>query len=175
MDNKRPVRKHPRLKDYDYSSDGYYFVTMCVDGMRQILGKVDVGRDALIPPSVKLSKAGEITRKYIEKINSVYENVKIDKYVIMPNHVHMIIVIEPNQERGGMRASRPTLFTVVRSTKAMITREIGCSIWQDSYYESIIRGDNSYKAAWQYIDDNPGKWAEDKYYSYGRLNDLGET
>lgn len=169
MENKFPVRKHPRLKEYDYGSEGYYFVTFCVKNMRQILSTVDVGRDALIPPSVRLSKAGKVTQKYIENINSAYENVKVDKYVIMPNHVHMIIIIEPLPESGGMRASRPTLFTVVRSVKTMITRELGHSIWQDSYYERVIRGDESYRAAWQYIDDNPAKWAEDKYYSQGIL------
>ncbi len=169
MENKFPVRKHPRLKDYDYGSEGYCFVTMCVDEMRQILGKVEVGRDAFVPPSVRLSRAGLVTQKYIENIKSSYENVKVDKYVIMPNHVHMIIIIEPLPKSGGMRASRPTLFTVVRSTKAMITRELGRSIWQESYYESIIRSDEAYRAAWQYIDDNPGKWAEDKYYFRGIL------
>jgi len=110
-----------------------------------------------------------VTRKYIESINSAYENIKVDKYVIMPNHVHMIVIIDPLPKSGGMRVSRPTLFTVVRSVKTMITRELGYSIWQDSYYEWVIRGDESYRAAWQYIDDNPAKWAEDKYYSQGIL------
>lgn len=158
-----PKRKHPRLKEYDYSSNGAYFVTVCVKFRRNILGRI-VGRDALIPPLVELTNLGEITKKYIENINSKYLGVCLPKYVIMPNHIHLIVHIHNDTEDGGMRASRPTLNTVIRSLKTLISREIGFGIWQDSFYDHIIRNENAYLQIWQYIDENPYKWQSDEYY-----------
>ena len=83
----------------------------------------------------------------------------------MPNHIHIIIVInEPNVDSGGMRASRPTLHTMIRSLKTMITKQIGNGIWQDSYYDKIIREERDYREIWEYIDENPLKWQEDELY-----------
>ena len=82
----------------------------------------------------------------------------------MPNHVHLIIVIRAPD--GGVRAPRPThLPAVVRSIKAMVTREVGHSVWQASFYDHIIRSRPDYLRIWQYIDENPARWAEDEYYS----------
>jgi len=88
-----PFRKQMRLKDYDYSKAEYYFVTICALNRREILGQV-VGGDAHIALSVLLSKIGAITEKYIKNIDSKYGKVYVDKYVIMPNHIHMIIVLK---------------------------------------------------------------------------------
>lgn len=156
-------RKYPRLKEYDYSQNGYYFVTVCVKNRESILSSISVGRDAHIPPTTELTEIGEVTDKYIQNINIVYGCVAVEKYVIMPNHIHMIVVIgEPNG--GGMRASRPTLHTVIRSLKTMITKQIGNRIWQDSYYDRIIRNEESYREVWKYIDENPLKWREDELF-----------
>ncbi len=160
-----PKRKHPRLKNYDYSQYGCYFVTVCVKERKNLLGTISVGRDAHIPPSVLLSDIGVIANTYIQNMQSVYMGVAVDAYVIMPNHVHLLIRIEPSdQGGGGMWASRPTLHTIVRSFKTMVTKQIGHSIWQDSYYDRIIRNENAYREALQYIDENPIKWQEDELY-----------
>ena len=95
-------RKPTRLKGYDYSTPGAYFLTICVKDKRQLLSKI-VGGDAHIVPENNLSPAGMICDKYINNINSRYENVTVDKYVIMPNHIHLIIFLH-----GTMRASSPT-------------------------------------------------------------------
>ena len=161
-----PKRKHSRLKEYDYSQNGYYFATICVKNRESLLGSINVGRDAHIPPTVELTQIGEVTDKYIQNINTVYEGVAVDKYIIMPNHIHMIIVInERNVDSGGMRASRPTLHTIIRSLKTMITKQSGNGIWQDSYYDRIIRDERGYREIWEYIDENPLKWREDELYS----------
>lgn len=162
-----PKRKHPRLKGYDYSQNGCCFVTVCVKNKQHLLGKVRVWRDAHIPPSVDLSEIGKVAEKYIRNINSVYNNVTVENYVIMPNHIHFLFLFydEPDPN-GGMRASRPTLFTVIRSFKTMVTKEIGFSVWQESYYDEIIENENGYFDAWRYIDENPVKWVLDKGDDY---------
>ena len=154
-----PKRKHPRLKGYDYSQNGCYFVTVCVKDKKHLLGKVSVGRDAPIPPQVLLSETGRVVDKYIRNIDCVYENVTVENYVIMPNHVHLLILFyEEPCDNGGMMASRPTLHTVVRSLKTMVTKEIGYSIWQDSFYDRVIDSVRSYEEVWNYIEENPYKW-----------------
>ena len=160
-----PKRKHPRLKNYDYSQNGCYFVTVCTKGKKHLLGHINVGRDAHIPPSTELSETGIAAEKYIQNINRVYANVSVEKYVIMPNHIHFLILIY-DSDNGGMKASRPTLFTVIRSFKTMVTKEIGHSIWQDSYYDKIINNENGYFESWRYIDENPLKWTLQKGDDY---------
>lgn len=161
-----PKRKHPRLKEYDYSQNGYYFVTICVKNKELLLGLINGGQDAHIPPTVKLTQIGEVADKYIQNINNVYDHITVDKYVIMPNHIHMILVInESPGDNSGMRASRPTLHTIIRSFKTMVTKQIGNSIWQNSYYDRIIRNENAYREVWEYIEENPLKWKEDELYN----------
>ena len=103
MKNELPKRKPTRLKGYDYSTPGAYFITICVKDKKQLLSKIIVGDDALIVPQNHLSNCGLICDKYINNINNKYENVTVDKYVIMPNHIHLIIFLH-----GTMRASSPT-------------------------------------------------------------------
>ena len=162
-----PKRKHPRLKNYDYSQNGCYFVTVCVKDKKRLLGRVNVGRDAHIPPQTELSEIGKVAEKYIQNIDSVYDNVTVENYVIMPNHIHFLFLFyEEPYNNGGMRASRPTLHTVIRSFKTMVTKDIGYSIWQDSYYDRIIEEEKGYLEAWQYIDENPLKWVLRKGEDY---------
>ncbi len=156
-------RKHPRLKEFDYSTNGCYFATICVKDRKNLLGNIEVGRDALIPPCIELTNIGNIVDKYIKNINCTYDDVWVDTYVIMPNHIHLLIVMQDNY--GGMRASRPTLHTIIRSLKTMVTREIGYSIWQNSYYDHIIRNKNSYLEITKYIEENPLKWRNDELFN----------
>ena len=159
-----PQRSHPRLKCFDYSH-GWYFVTICTDKRKRILSRISVGRGALTPPCVELSDIGRTIEKHIFRTNDIYPNVSINTFVIMPNHVHLIVAIEPAAD-GGVRAPRPTtLSDIVRSIKAMVTRELGYSIWQTSFYDHVIRNEADYLRIWQYIDNNPAHWAEDEYYS----------
>lgn len=167
IDMDLPVRKHPRLKEYDYSQNGCYFVTICVKNKKPLLGYVNVGRDDHIPPQMKLSAIGKVADKYIHGIETTYNNIFVENYVIMPNHIHLLLLFYSSPcDDGGMRASRPTLHTVVRSFKTMVTKEIGYSIWQSSYYDRVIQEEKGYLEAWRYIDENPHKWAINKGEDY---------
>ena len=99
----------------------------------------------------------------ILSIPSRYPNVGIEKYVIMPNHIHMIVEIRA--DAGGASPS-PTLSDVVRVIKSLSTRKSGLKIlWQRSYHEHVIRGQRDYEETWTYIDSTPAKWALDRYYA----------
>lgn len=156
-------RKTPRLKNYDYSGKGAYFVTVCVKNRLPLLSVV--GRGDLTPPTfspcVELSSVGEILDKHIRRIEMVYSGVTVDNYVIMPNHFHLLLSFK---DCGGVRAPRPTISTIIRTLKTMVTREIGEAIFQTSFYDHIIRDEQDYFVRWKYIDENPAKWAEDEYF-----------
>ena len=163
MQKELPARKHPRLKGYDYSSNGAYHITMCVEDRHEMLGTI-VGRDALGAPCiVELSEYGKIVHKEIEDTPSYYKNVFIDKFTVMPNHIHMIILI--TGENGAPRASRPTTALIPRIVsilKKKTNKMFGFNIWQDRYHDRILRNEEEYQTRWRYIDENPAKWAEDE-------------
>jgi len=171
--NESHTRKSIRLKDYDYSQNGVYYITLCIKNRREILGSL-VGGDDHIAPQVALSKYGMIVKKYIEGIGLHYQGVVVDKYIIMPNHIHVIIILD----KGVMWSSPPTnaahaiIPEVIRSFKTLVTKEIGFSFWQKSYYDHIVRDEEDYLTKWNYIDTNPAKWTEDEYYS-SSFNEAG--
>lgn len=153
-------RKSNRLKGYDYSQNGAYFVTVCTKNRKNILSRI-VGGDAYIAPEISLSSYGKVAEKYLLGIKGLH------KYVIMPNHIHMIIFI--CNEEGTMRASSPTqdIPQLIKSFKILVTKELGVSIWQRSFHDHIIRDDADYEMIWEYIDNNPLKWKEDRFYCEG--------
>ena len=95
-----PKRKHPRLKEYDYSSVGSYFITFCSKDKKQILSRV-VGRAVLCPPHIALTPLGKVVADCIEHAHTVYPTVTIDKYLIMPNHVHILMTIHAVAGNGS--------------------------------------------------------------------------
>ena len=140
-----PKRKNIRLPNFDYGNTGAYFITICVKDRKPILSNI-VGDDAHIVPK----QYGIIVEKYIRNIP------EIEKYVIMPDHIHIIIRIN----NGTMWASSPTkkVENIVRSLKTLTTKEIGQSIFQRSYYDHIIRNQTDYNEIWEYIENNPMNW-----------------
>jgi len=184
-----PQRKTLRLKNYDYSSNGAYFITISVKDGRALLGSIAdadsaaVRRDAPGTPLIKLSEFGKIVQKNIDAIESHYKNVFIDKYIIMPNHVHIIIVVT-NPNINGVPGSsrrtnsdsepRPTALipNIIASFKKFSTKEIKRNIWHTSYYDHIIRNYEDYIRVWNYIDQNPVKWTQDNFFiKGGHFND----
>ena len=158
-----PVRKPTRLKDYDYSRGGYYFITICTHKRKNILSDI-VGDGVYDIPKTTLSHCGEIVEKYIQKMNYQYDNVCIDKYVIMPNHIHLILVVNNN---GMSRAPSPTNAIIpkfVSLFKRYCNREYDENIFQRSFHDHIIRDENDYIRICEYIENNPLKWAEDCFY-----------
>ena len=154
-------RKTIRLKDFDYGQNGGYFLTLCIKNRCELLGKINVGSDDPGAPLVAFSEYGKIVDNYINKIENHY-GVSVDKYVIMPNHIHMIIIVKDSVPGS----SRPTMLipNIIAALKKMTTKEIGFDLWQTSYHDHIIRNEEEYWKIWKYIDENPAKWEEDKYY-----------
>ena len=140
-------------RKYDYSQDGVYFVTVCTQNRACILGTV-VGRGDLTPPVVRLSRIGKIVDRYTTTISTAHAQVNVDKYAIMPNHVHLLLRICTPKD-GGVGSPRPTVAEVIRGWKSLITRTVGHSIWQTSFYDHIIRSPDDYNTVWHYIDTNP--------------------
>ena len=164
-----PKRKDIRLHGYDYSSSGAYFITICTKGRDPILGDITVGAAAFGGPYVTLSPYGKIVEQYINNINVKYQVITVPIYCIMPNHVHLLVVIDTQnagitEVTGSPRAATPTIPKIINSLKLLATKDAGLPLWQRGYYEHIIRNEQSYCDAWRYIEDNPAKWAEDKYY-----------
>ena len=148
-----PKRKHPRLKDYDYSQNGCYFVTICVKKRENLLSQIDK-----IKNEVVLNDMGVQIEKFILKIASVYEGIFVDNYVIMPDHIHLLLRIEGKKDK----LVQPKLQTIIRSFKTMVTKEIGESIWQTSYYDHVVRNEQDYMNVWNYIETNPCRWLKNK-------------
>lgn len=159
--HKLPTRKNMRLKDYDYSQNGAYFVTTCVKAKHEILWAPVGARIARPHSTSNLSNIGRIIETAILSIPEIYPNIILDKYVIMPNHIHMILLIDNGR---AMRAPTP-ISTVINQFKGYATKQIGYSIWQKLYHDHIIRSEDDYQKIWQYIDENPVKWTEDCYFS----------
>ena len=162
-----PKRKPTRLKDFDYSSSGAYFITICTENRRQILSRV-VGVDVLGDPKItELLPYGKIADKYINRFNEFYDNIVIDKYVIMPNHIHILLHV---RQDGAPRTSPPTKQTTavshfVSTFKRFCNKEYGENIWQRGFNDHIIRGREDYEKIAKYIAENPIKWYYDELYA----------
>lgn len=158
-----PKRKPTRLQNYNYSQNGYYFITICTHNRKNILSDIIVGEGFPLP---QLTEDGKILENILLSVNEKYNCINIDKYVIMPNHIHAIIIIE-NPTAGASPC--PTLSNIVCAFKSMTTRKChlikpNIKIWQTSFHDHIIRGEDDYLKIWNYIDTNPQKWEEDKFY-----------
>lgn len=163
-----PERKPIRLKGYSYSQSGAYFITICTKNREKILSDIVVGCGVYDAPQITLTAYGKIAENYIHLMNDKYDTVSIDKYVIMPNHIHFIIVIRDNAIGGSSLAPNPTNEIIpkfVSLYKRYCNRACGRNIWQKSYHDHIIRGETDYREIWGYIDNNPAKWQEDRFYT----------
>lgn len=159
--NDLPKRKQNRLKNYDYSQNGAYFITICTKNKACIFGTI-VGEDIILPPKMKLSQYGITVKNAIDSIPKIYKNVNVDKYVIMPNHVHIMIRI---CNIDGRIISSPTIQTIIGQMKRHVSKQIGKPIWQTSFYDHIVRNEEDYFTKCQYIENNPAKWLEDELYT----------
>ena len=153
-------RKRYRLPMYDYSEDGVYFVTICTDQKRKYLS--DVSRGGVLPRPF-----GKIVENELLALPERY-GVVIDKYIVMPNHVHILLTI---QRAGQSPAPTHDLSSMIGAFKSRTTKTVnrmmntpGRKLWQRSYFDHVVRNEEDYLRIWQYIDTNPAQWAEDEYY-----------
>ncbi len=159
MKNNLPKRKPTRLKGYDYSTPGAYFITICTHNRQCILSNI-VGEGFHALPQNILTPIGIEIEKSIQFINDNYIGVMINKFVIMPNHIHLIVNLDNSGGYGN-----PPLQNVIGQLKSYTTNKFGDSIWQRSYHDHIIRGEKDYQKIWEYIDTNPLKWELDCFYN----------
>lgn len=147
-------RKSPRIPGYDYSTEGYYFVTICTHDKKCIFGD-----------GYELNRFGMIAKNDLETLEAHYSRLRIDKCVVMPNHIHAIVIIGCDGGEGAL----PDLNAVVGQYKSGVSRKIhtfapGKKIWQRSYHDRGIRTQAEYEKIWQYIDTNPQRWTDDCFY-----------
>lgn len=164
-------RKTMRLPNYDYSQNGAYFVTICTNNRRCLFPEV-VGSIHESTAKIKLKPYGKIADEIINILSKRFE-ISIDNYVIMPNHIHMIISIDNSSITRSIREStlrnRSTISKVVGYLKMNTSKKVHKinpqeNIWQRSYFDHIIRDEKDYSARWNYIDGNPAKWHTDDYF-----------
>ena len=170
-----PARKPNRLKNFDYSTPGACFITVCIRDKWCILSRIappygaDVG-EGLAPPAVSLTAAGSIVEQIIAHLPERFAGLAVDRYVIMPNHIHLLLTI---QDVSGGASPSPTVKTdvnaVIGTLKSLTTRrwhQAGCdqASWQRSFYDHIVRNESEYHEIAAYIDANPARWAEDRFY-----------
>jgi len=172
-------RRSIRLKEYDYSLDGMYFVTICVQDKQCLFGKI-------VDNEMILNKNGQIVKMIWNELPHHYNHVELGEFVIMPNHIHGIIIISNALVGAGFKPAHdveagfkpaPTkanhgLSEIVRALKTFSARKInelhnarGKQLWQRNYYEHIIRNAKSYQYIANYIINNPANWKDDSFYS----------
>ncbi|MDD4203125.1 MAG: hypothetical protein PHQ52_06630 [Candidatus Omnitrophica bacterium] len=161
-------RRSIRVKEFDYSQEGLYAVTICTQNKHHIFGEIDNGE-------MILNKYGKIAKKHWTSIPNRYPNVKLDKYIIMPNHVHLIVEIKPlvgaihelplPQKRRNMLLPKLIGYYKMNSSKQInqIKKTPGYRLWQRNYYEHIIRNEKDLSYIRYYIDNNPSNWEKDHY------------
>lgn len=170
MEIELPKRKANRLPTYDYAQNGAYFITICTQDRQEILWAdndletvEDVGAHSVRPQrSPHLSQAGKVVEDAILQIHAHYPAVQLEKYAIMPNHVHLLLMIQ--REQGGRTLCAPTLSLVIKQMKENVTKHLGHSIWQKSFHDHVIRTQYGFEMIWQYIDTNPQNWHKDCFY-----------
>ncbi len=175
MDNNKdlPKRKSTRLKNFDYSSVGAYFVTICIHDRRQILSEIvrtdltsaDVG-EGLAPPEfmIELKPCGEIVKEQLQLNETRFPSVTVEDYVIMPDYIHAVIFL--HGKAGGASPS-PTLDDVICAFKSLTSRscrqKYGIEkMFQRSSAEHIVRDRDDYETRRKYIYENPKRW----YYKH---------
>lgn len=159
-----PERKRMRLKEYDYSLPGAYFVTMCTQNRSCIFELENVGNDLCVVPP----EQNKIVHRWIKEAENKY-GIKVDKYVIMPNHIHLIVVIAERHAGRSLQDIMQWIKTMttneyMKKVKDGVLEPFDRKLWQKSYYDHIIRNEYDYREIWEYIDTNPLKWEEDCFY-----------
>ena len=151
--NNLPTRRSMRLKDYDYSNDGAYFLTLCTQNRKNYFGKIE-RMDLFSEPYIQFSEYGKIVEEQIAEINRTYTHIEIANYTVMPNHLHMIVFVE-NGSSGTPTPTNAAIPALVSTLKRLTNQKANMPLWQRGYYDRILRNEQEYLKAWQYIYENP--------------------
>lgn len=157
--NNWKIRHNMRLREFDYSLPGAYFLTVCAKNRQQILSTIYKER-------IILSSIGQICEKQLLLLKERYP-IRLERHVIMPNHVHVLLSIYKAEQSPA-----PTISDIVCTWKSVTTKLVnaemhtpGNVLWQRSFYDHVVRNEDDFRNIWQYIDDNPKKWELDRFYS----------
>ena len=167
-DKQLPKRKKLRLKEYDYSQNGCYFITVCVKDKRHLLAHyksqsdiVGAGLRARPREAVVLTRLGREVEKAIDYINIHYKDIDVENAIVMPNHIHLLITIDNIEARYTGGHGDPPLQDVIRNLKSYTTKKYWeiCDdkngvLWQRGYIDHIIRNQNDFENHWNYIEYN---------------------
>ena len=169
-DPEKHHRRSIRIPGYDYSQNGCYYVTICVQNREWMFGDVMDGK-------MKLNEYGKIVAENWTEIRYHFDHIELDKYIIMPNHMHSVIIINDENRKGEITSplqeikNYPTLGQIIAYFKYQSSKHInqlrnspGSKLWQRNYYEHVIRDDKDLYRIRQYIINNPLSWAGDTYY-----------
>lgn len=156
-----PKRRTNRLADWDYSSAGCYFVTVCTKDRESLFW--DVGAAISRPEAPPLSPLGKAVEQAIRELPLHYPYASVEHFVVMPNHVHLLLTVSV---ADGRILSAPTksLSTMIGQMKRAVSKAAGKPIWQKSYHDHIVRSERDFLTLWNYITGNPSRWSEDIYY-----------
>jgi REP element-mobilizing transposase RayT len=167
FDPKKHHRRSIRIKDYDYSSGHAYYITICTEDRKCILSEVIDGKSVL-------NENGKIVERCVREIKNRYHNAGVNGYVIMPNHVHLIIqiagAIHESPLQGKAERRKMLLPKIIGYLKMNTGKHInilagttGKPVWQKNYFEHIIRNEKAYYGIVEYIENNPLLWEADEY------------
>ncbi len=160
-------RKTTRLKGADYNRTGAFFLTICTQKRQCVPSRV-VGTGVPDGPSIELLPYGEIADKYINQFDNFYHDIAVESYVIMPNHIHLLLVVK-SCENGPSGTPVPTVQNsrvsrFISTLKRFTNKECGQNIWQLRSNDHIIRSREDYEEHLRYIRDNPAHWCYDELY-----------
>ena len=169
--NKLPERKTIRKRGFDYNARGVYFLTICTLNRKCILSRI-IGISLsdgmhLDDTIVDLTDFGKIADKYLKQIDEFYDNIFIDKYVIMPNHIHIMLRYTESGPSGTpvpTTVQNSVVSRFVSTFKRFCNKEFGMDIWQRGSYDHIIRDNDDYVRHKNYILENPRLWHLDEMY-----------
>jgi REP element-mobilizing transposase RayT len=157
-DPDRHHRRSIRLRSYDYAQAGAYFVTLCAQDRACLFGRI-------ASETVALTDIGYIVAEEWERTPTLRPNVELDEYIVMPDHMHGIVVITyrdesttPLETTNTLRSTTQTIGAIIRGFKGAVVRRVGRAIWQRNYYEHIIRSEADLDRIRRYIANNPARW-----------------
>ena len=182
-----------RLKNWDYRSNGAYFITICTHNREHFFGEIILDRN---DKTMKLSEIGKLAEKYWLEITNHFSFVELGNFVVMPNHIHGILIInneslqnngslihheslqcndstgnmdKKNQHYSDISPKSGSISTIIRSYKSIVSKH-GHKInsefnWQSKFYDIIIRNSISFERIQTYLENNPSNWKEDKFYN----------
>jgi len=158
-------RKTTRLHGYDYNTPGTYFLTLCVLNRSCLLSRINEC-NILDGPKLELSPYGITAARYINQLHDFYDNISVESYVIMPNHIHILLsVLDPTSTASTIQNSVVSRF--VSTFKRFCNKEYGQNIWQPRFHDHIIRNQQDFDQHMKYIYENPFTWHKDEFYSEG--------